>query len=561
MWRKIAWGRYLFREQAARKQRLAKARKAAIKEAEGQERQERAAVRKVSPHWVMLGTEKGKARTGSSPTSQSTQQLVPSSDQPERGSSRQKRPNLESNPSHLTTFTSSHPTSSGRKRKQAHEETGEPDELDSLEKAHSPKRIRAMSSSSFNSVDSKQAAKRRSATESRKKPVETEESISEARRSSTLIGIDTTKSVYFKMIAMGMDPNTPIVPLTRKDIAEAQRTAALAATPEPDDNINGNTHLTGQFSTSNLSIDHQSSHHALQSTGENAMKTVNHQRAIENSMGPPQTPIKYPLSTNGLSRASYSPEEQALFEQVTKIKAELDAGSEWYREELEKARCSTSSRSSPRPDQSTNIVRQSRLHHYTPSKLRKGITSSAQFTHTTTTNGVQTDPPTSDPKSPSYWRSRISKIYKPDDKADEAKRQKYGVLPKETAAQKRLREFDRNSPSRTQIRQAKSGGKDAWFEKSAYGQQKAAQAKGKGKGKAHDWGDMDYVDADMSDEEDILGEDAQMTDASEEAGEEWDGLEDGNGVGYAIVGQNGFAGASLGSGGGTGASADDAIEL
>ena len=522
-------------------------KEAAVKEAEEREEreeQERVPVRKVTPGWMMLGTEKRRTQKGSSPTSQSTQQVVPSSDHPKRGSSKQKHSNRGSDPHHPTTSTSSHPTSSGKKRKSVDEESGEPGESDRLGRDHSPKRLRTMSNSSFNSVNS----------------------ISNSR---SLVGIDTTRSVYFKMIAMGMDPNTPIVPLTRRDVAEAQRTAAFAATQKRDGNIGGNTHLASQSAILNQSANHQSFDHALQPTEENTIAAVNYQQSIENSMGPPQTPMKYPATANGLPRTSYSPEEQALFEQAAKIKAELDSGSEWYREELEKARRSTSSRSSPQPNQPNNILRQSRLHHYTSSKLRKGIISPTHSTHHTI-NGVQTVPAASDPKSPSYWRSRISKIYKPDDKADEAKRQKYGVLPKETAAQKRLREFSMNSPSRTQIRQAKNGGQDAWLKKSVYGQKQAAQAqgKGKGKGKAQDWGDMDYVDAEMSDEDDILEGNTQMTDALEEEGEEdgedWDGMEDKNGVEYAPLGLNGFSAASsqnLGFAGGTGASADDAIEL
>ena len=577
---------------------MAEAREAAIREAEQYgkelEKQEKAAARNVSPYWVMLGTQKKKSDPERTSTLKSPHPLVPSSYQPEPGSSKRERRNLGATSHNPTTSTSSHLTTSGKKRKSVGKETNGRDEPDRSEEAHISKRLRAMSNSNVNSINSNASPKRYSATESWKKHTETEKMKSESRRLSSSVGIDTTKTVYFKMIAMGMDPNTPVVPLTRRDIAEAQRAAALAVAQEPNENADGNTHSIDQSRTSNPVNDQQNDNHALQSMDRNAMMTMNHQQSIEGSMGPPQTPMKHPLLINDLSRASYSPEEQSLFDQAAKIKADLDDGSEWYRQELEKARRSTSSRSSPHPNLSTtSSLRQSYLNHSSPSKLRKGIIiSPAHSIHNNdnnniTTSAAQTNPlvsSSSDPKSPSYWRSRISKIYKPDAQAEEAKRQKYGVLPHETAAQRKLREFDPNTPSRTQIRQEKNGGKDAWLTNSMYGQRKAAQTnkKGKGKAKAQEWGDMDYVDEEMDDgeeeeeeEDEALEEDALMTDGLEEEEEEGEGGEDegdyyedgseyGNGISFTNLGHNGFAGSSsqyLGFGGGTGASADDAIEL
>ena len=570
MWRKIAWDRYLFRQREARMKRLAEVWKEAAKEAKME------AAKKATQNRSKHETQKKRqARSESSTISKPPQQRRPSIS----NSVQMQSSSFQNIPMNSL---SSNSASSERKRKQVQNETHYPEE------GHPSKRVHTTSSSSFHSTTSSHASQRNSDAESWRKHTEMEKSILEAPSFGPVAKTNTTRSTYFKMIAMGLDPNTPIVPLTKKDIAEAERKAALEATPESEHTFNDYTKAIGQPSTLRPAFAHITSNHILQSSTENAMAPVNRQSSIESIMGPPQTPMKNHVSINGLSKTSYSPEEQALFDQAAEVKAQLDSGKEWYREELERIRRSTSSRSSSAHRQQGSPINRGRHHKHSSSQLstasiHNGVTGASLRLGTHSPglktsihdNGLKTDAATTNPKSPTYWRSRISKIYKPDGKAaNEVKRPKQlGVAAKETDAQRRLRKFKADTPSRTQIRLAQSGGKNAWLKKSIYGQQqKAAKAKGKGKGKA-DWGDMDYVDNGMADEEqeqERLGEeDATMTDESGEGSEEedWDGEEEEGegGIGFATTGRNGSSGSSydagMGGGGGTGASADDAIEL
>ena len=592
MWRKITWDSYLLRQREARMKRLAEARKAAAEEAE------REAAEKENQNGSMQEAQKRQPRPKSTNVLKPPSQVFSSPTKTERVLSNSKRTIHPSNTYVPRSPTSSNPTSSGKKRKQVRDEAGYPDE------DHVPKRVRTMLNSSLRSLNSSQNSQRDLAAGSWKKHAEMENRMLEAQRFGPVVKTDTTRSTYFKMIAMGLDPNTPIVPLTKKDIAEAERKAASEAMPEPNRALDDGNESTGQTFTQGLAHTPKSDKHVLQPIIEATTTAINRQPTIENTMGPPQTPMRHTATINGPSKARCSPEDQALYDQVAEIKAQLDSGAEWYREEIERIRRSTSSRSSPAHPLQGSSSKRNRPYHISPSSQRSTASAHSGIirgsppaaaanpspnlnTPHIQTNGVKNDTATSDRNSPTYWRQRIAKIYNPDAKADEAKRSRFGVLANETPAQKRLREFNANTPSRTQVRLASSGGKDGWLAKSAYGQQKAAQAKkkGKGKGRAQDWGDLDYVDAEMSDDERLDEEgNAEMTEPKEEEEEEgegeeeeeWDGQDDDedayddDGIGFAA---NGFSGSAQGNGmggrggmgggggGGTGASADDAIEL